>query len=122
MLALLKDYWSAVADTFPHAWGLPPRKSRLMHGVGIVAMGFLLDAIADGYTTKEPPDKDDFVLHLAPLKPVCKWTSGEWRFGRRTRRRWNEIQNTAKDIELLADYLLTQFLERVWDRRQAAGG
>src|SRR5262245_47553648 len=33
MLRVLKEYWTAVKATFPDAWGLPPRRSRLMHGV-----------------------------------------------------------------------------------------
>ena len=39
MLALLKNYWGAVADIFPTAWDSAPRRSRLVHGVGILALG-----------------------------------------------------------------------------------
>ena len=31
-------------------------------------------------------------------------------------RKWNEIQNTHKDIQLLANYLLVQYKSRVWSR------
>jgi hypothetical protein len=31
-------------------------------------------------------------------------------------RKWNEIQNTHKDIQLLANYLLVQYKSRVWNR------
>ena len=47
MLELLRNYWSAVRDVFADAWGLPPRQSRLMHGAGIVSMGYVMDAIAE---------------------------------------------------------------------------
>ena len=43
---VLIQFWSAVAKVFPEAWDLPPKHSRLTHGVGIIGMGFLMDAIA----------------------------------------------------------------------------
>ena len=39
MVGLLTEFWSAVKESFSDAWGLPPRKSRLMHGAGVVALG-----------------------------------------------------------------------------------
>ena len=45
MLAVLKDYWTAVSHVLPEAWNKPPRRSRLMHGVGIASLGFLMDTI-----------------------------------------------------------------------------
>jgi DGQHR domain-containing protein len=116
MLALLKSYWAAVTEVFPDAWGLPPRRSRLMHGAGVVAMGFLMDAIADRYRKAGPPTQAEFVANLKPLRSVCRWTEGDWQFGPRMRRRWNDIQNTPKDIELLVDYLLGEYRTRVWSR------
>ena len=47
MLRMLKAFWAATANVFADAWGLSPRRSRLMHGAGIVSMGFLMDAIGD---------------------------------------------------------------------------
>ena len=47
MLQVLNAFWSAAEKVFPKAWGLPPTRSRLMHGAGIVSMGFLMDAIAE---------------------------------------------------------------------------
>src|SRR5205807_9271363 len=46
MLTVLKRYWSAVAEVFPEAWNLPPRRSRLVHGVGILSLGCLMDEIS----------------------------------------------------------------------------
>ncbi|MCX6713664.1 MAG: HU family DNA-binding protein, partial [Candidatus Vogelbacteria bacterium] len=43
MLQILKVFWKAVANVFPEAWGLPPNRSRLMHGAGIIGMGLLMD-------------------------------------------------------------------------------
>ena len=48
MLDLLNAFWSAVNEVFKDAWGKPPRKSRLMHGAGVMSLGFVMDAIGDG--------------------------------------------------------------------------
>lgn len=45
MLRLVKDYWEAVRRVFPEAFGKTPRQSRLMHGVGVISLGFVMDAI-----------------------------------------------------------------------------
>jgi DGQHR domain-containing protein len=116
ILRLLKDFWTAVAEVFEDAWGLPPKKSRLMHGAGIVAMGFIMDAIVDRYRKSGVPTAEQFRANLEPLRAICRWTRGEWKFGGRTRRQWNDIQNTPKDIELLVDHLLAAYSTKVWRR------
>src|SRR5207247_5136099 len=42
MLKIIKSFWAAVKEVFTDAWGLPPRRSRLMHGAGIVSLGFIM--------------------------------------------------------------------------------
>ncbi|MDB4873535.1 MAG: tgtA5 cluster protein 1 [Gemmatimonadales bacterium] len=124
MLAPLHDFWSAVSRVFPEAWAKPPRKSRLMHGVGIVSLGFLMDAICDRYMRVRPPTSKDFENDLEKLKDICRWTNGYWDFGPQQQRKWNELQNTSKDIQLLTNYLLFEYKTRVWsgavDRRSKA--
>jgi len=117
ILIILKRFWSAVADVFKDAWGLPPRRSRLMHGAGVISLGFLMDAIGDRYRGDELPDTDDFRDNLEPLESICRWTEGFWDFGPGVQRKWNEVQNTTKDIQLLANYLLIQYRQLVWNRR-----
>jgi DGQHR domain-containing protein len=117
MLRVLKAYWRAVKDVFEDAWGLLPRRSRLMHGAGVVSLGFVMDAIAEPYLEEEQvPTVSDFHLGLEPLVSVCSWTSGVWLFvdkrsqeGGTITRRWNEIQNTSTDIALLTDHLLSAY-------------
>jgi DGQHR domain-containing protein len=121
MLELLRNFWAAVASVFEEAWELPPKRSRLTHGVGIVSMGFLMDAILDCFTDRIP-NQAEFEEHLEPLSSVCRWTKGEWELGSGHRRKWNELQNTSADIQLLADHLLTRYRELVWDGRTAATG
>jgi DGQHR domain-containing protein len=114
MLAVLKDFWRAVSHVFPDAWEKPPRKSRLMHGVGIVSLGFLMDTIFDRYIRVRVPGEEDFASDLSALKNVCRWTSGYWDFGPHSQRKWNEVQNTSRDIQLLTKYLLAEYKARVW--------
>ena len=117
MLDVLKAFWTAAAETFPNAWGLPPRRSRLMHGAGIVSMGFLMDAIADRHRSAGIPDSDCFQGDLASISGVCRWTDGYWDFGPGAQRKWNEIQNTSKDVQFLSNYLLTQYRLLVWSKK-----
>jgi DGQHR domain-containing protein len=119
IMSLLIDFWSAVRDVFNDAWDKPPRQSRLIHGVGIASLGFLMDAIFDRYSRNRIPDRDDFAADLAGIADVCRWTNGYWDFGPNTQRRWNELQNTSRDIQLLTNYLLSQYKARVWSRKLA---
>ncbi|MDY3551367.1 DGQHR domain-containing protein DpdB [Gemmata sp. JC717] len=119
MLKVVKDFWAAVAEVFKSAWGVPPRKSRLMHGAGVVSLGSLMDAIADRHRQSGVPTRKQFKDDLEPLKDVCCWTDGHWEFGPGTIRKWNEVQNTHKDIQMLANYLLVKYKALVWNK---AGG
>ena len=111
MLSILFEFWAAVRDIFPDAWGLSPRKSRLMHGAGVVSMGLVMDAIAESYRRDGPAalTEDLFREELDPLRDECRWTSGFWEFRSGERRRWNEIQNVTRDIQALSDHLLGRY-------------
>jgi DGQHR domain-containing protein len=78
MLHILKHYWRAVSVVFADAWDRPPRQSRLTHGLGVVSLGFLMDAIAEQYEEIEP-DVNDFEVHLRLIEPACAWTGGTWK-------------------------------------------
>src|SRR6185369_11243372 len=110
-----KAFWWAVSVTFTDAWALPPKKSRLLHGAGVVSLGFVMDAIADRHRESQVVSNEMFLADLQPLKAVCRWTEGYWDFGPGQQRRWNEIQNTSRDIQLLTNYLLVQYKSRVWN-------
>jgi hypothetical protein len=116
MLGVVKDFWLAVAEVFASAWDLPPRRSRLMHGAGVIGLGFVMDAIADRHRGAGLPTRGQFRTDLEPLREVCRWTDGYWEFGPGVQRRWNEVQNTPKDIQILSNYLLVQYKLRVWNR------
>jgi DGQHR domain-containing protein len=117
MLRLLKDYWSTVALVFRDAWELPPTRSRLVHGAGIVSMGFVMDAIADRHHDSPSISPAQFADDLKGMSRFCRWTSGYWDFGGNVNRKWNEIQNTTKDIRLLANHLLLHYRTDIWNNR-----
>jgi len=122
MVTVLSAFWIAAREVFKDAWGLPPKRSRLMHGAGIVGLGFIMDAIADRHRRSGLPSVEHFRRDLQPLKEVCRWTEGFWDFGPGQQRKWNEIQNTSKDIQLLANYLLVQYKALVWGAGTNARG
>jgi DGQHR domain-containing protein len=102
MYETLLMFWNQVKEVFPKAWGLPPTKSRLMHGAGIKAMGVLMDRIM----TRVPPHQDTSVeirRSLEAIAPDCAWTEGTWEgLGLK----WNEVQNVGSHIRGLSDYLV----------------
>lgn len=102
MYDTLVTYWSAVRDTFPEAWGKSPKESRLMHSVGIRAMGALMDTImlrADGSASKAAVVRES----LGRLAPHCRWTRGRWDG---LDLAWNELQSTPQDINKLSEHLI----------------
>ncbi len=118
MCGVLSDFWQAVADVFPIAWGIDepttPRKSRLVHGAGLRSMGSVMDAIADIQSPRDTPSYEQFKADLELLEPECRWTNGSWKFGAGQIRKWNELQNTGKDITLLTNHLLALHRQAAW--------
>jgi DGQHR domain-containing protein len=112
MLTLLKRYWSAVAEVFPEAWNSAPRRSRLVHGVGILALGCLMDEISYELRAEGIPSARQFSEHLRLIADGCRWMSGSWVFAEDDVRRWNELQNTPKDIKTLCDHLARLYRPR----------
>ena len=119
MLASLGGFWGAVSEVFADAWGRSPKESRLMHGAGVVSMGYLMDAIGDRHRAATVPGKEVFVRDLAPLREVCRWTNGFWNFGPGDQRRWNDVQNTHSDVRSLTRYLLSHYKRLVWSQAPA---
>jgi DGQHR domain-containing protein len=126
MFCLLSNYWEAVKETFPDAWGLHPKDSRLMHGAGIVSMGFLMEDIANrelgefhrSLFGNEPNSKKAsefriklFMNNLVNIKRSCHWTSGTWDFGETHGGavEWNQIENTPAWKKRLTKHLKRLF-------------
>ena len=100
---LLSDFYQAVAETFPEAWDRQtPRSSRLVHGAGIIAMGYVMEYL---YFSMHARGVEDFKEGLSLLVGRTAWTSGEWDFGDR-KMRWNDLQNLNRDWIALSNYLI----------------
>lgn len=120
MLATLIAFFSAVKSVFKDAWGKKPRESRLMHGAGIIAMGFVMDYICHRYHATRLVSKTQFLKDLQPLREHCRWTSGSWDFGSGQIVKWNELQNTPRDIQRLSRYLTHHYKQLVVENRGLA--
>jgi DGQHR domain-containing protein len=106
---ILIAYWTAVRDTFPEAWGIPPTRSRLMHGVGIRSMGRLMDRVMVNINPASPQAVTQARAELATVAPHCHWTEGRWPD---LNIPWNELQNNPRHISTLSNYLLRIYVQK----------
>lgn len=111
MAEVVNRFWRAVALTFSSDWESTPRKSRLVHGVGIISMGFLMDACASRLdtTTGLIPSTDDFCRQLSTISSSCHWSSGQWKLAPGVFRDWNDFENTPRDIQMLTNHILSLY-------------
>lgn len=100
----LTVFWSAVKDTFPDAWG--KAESRLMLGVGIRAVGRLMDRILATIDPATPDAREHIRAQLELVAPYCRWTEGTWED---LETRWDGLQNTTRDIDELANFLIRTY-------------
>jgi DGQHR domain-containing protein len=113
---VISEFFHAVKHEFREDWeGQTPKTSRLVHGAGIVAMGYVMEAL---HVMTGAEDREAFARGLRLLKGRTAWTSGEWVFGDE-RRRWNGLQNVPSDVRHLSLYLV-QELKRALPRALAA--
>lgn len=113
---LVSEFFHAVKHVFAEDWeGKTPKTSRLVHGAGIIAMGYVMEAL---HVMTGAEDREAFARGLRLLKPKTAWSSGEWAFGDE-RRRWNGLQNVPSDIRQLSLYLVSE-LKRTLAQEKAA--
>lgn len=106
-ITLLSDYFAAVIDVFEWAWkNHTPRTSRLVHGAGIVSLGYVMDHL---FFSAKARTTEDFKFGLSLLEGKTAWTSGEWKFGTEEKhwRAWNDLQNLSRDWMALTSYLIS---------------
>jgi DGQHR domain-containing protein len=108
--SLLIAYWTAVRDTFPDAWDRKPTESRLMHGVGIRAMGRLMDKVMATVNPSDPDADQQAAAELARIAPICAWTSGSWDGLGDAPVPWNALQNTPRDVSALSNLLIRTYV------------
>jgi hypothetical protein len=104
---LCNEFFRAVKTVFGAEWeGMNAKTSRLRHGAGLMAMGFVMDFLYAADLPNCRTDYEKFVAGLEVLKPDTAWTSGTWNFGENLKPTWNGIENTSTDINFLTDYLV----------------
>ncbi len=102
---LLSEFFHAVKHVFSEDWeGKTPKTSRLVHGAGIISMGYVMETL---HVTTGAEDRDAFARGLRHLKGRTAWSSGEWSFGAE-RRRWNGLQNVPADLRQLSLHLVQE--------------
>lgn len=107
---LLWNYWTTVREYYEMAWVLPPRRSRLTHGVGIISMGYIMDAIAYKLSPRwDTPPVTTITKELRVLGKDIPWTEGCWQFSKTMILPWNELQNTTRHIDLVTNYLIRKY-------------
>ena len=104
---VLLTYWTAVSEVFPEAWGVPPTKSRLMHGAGIRSMGRLMDRVMTSIDTTHPDATSATRKELMTVAPHCRWTSGKWE---ESGLAWDDVQNVPKHISFLSNFLVRTYV------------
>lgn len=115
---LVSEFYRAAQKVFHEDWmGHTPKSSRLVHGAGIVALGYVMEVLSllDGAR-----DWEKFAEGLGCLEGRTAWCSGEWDLGGGDRRHWKAIQNVNRDIVLLAQHLIS--LVRADLRRRRSSG
>lgn len=108
--AVLTVYWEAVRRTFPEAWGLPASESRLMHGVGIRAMGRLMDKVMATVHPGAADATEQAMGELGRVVGLCRWTSGSWEGLGEQPVAWNALQNTPRDVAALSNLLIRSYV------------
>jgi DGQHR domain-containing protein len=108
--AVLTTYWTAVRETFPDAWGLPPQRSRLMGGAGIRSMGRLMDKIMATVNPLGETAVEQARHELARVAPICRWTRGTWDGLAETPVAWNAVENTPRDVSALSNLLIRSYV------------
>jgi DGQHR domain-containing protein len=114
---LLSAFFKAVFRAFPAEWhGHTPTTSRLRHGAGILALGAVMDILAE--QTGARTDQE-FLEGLRCLQGKTAWTEGEWHFHGEVRR-WNSLQNVNRDVALLTHYLTSIVKADIRAKRRAS--
>ncbi len=102
---LISNFFAAVQYVFRDAWqGHKPRTSRLVHGVGIMAMGYVMEYL---HSARSAFQTNEFLPALQSLRGVAAWTGGTWNFGEGNQRPWNGLQFVPRDYMELSQYLLS---------------
>lgn len=107
MATVVSIFFQGVKRVWPAAWEANPRTSRLVHGVGITALGRLMDVIMAEVGTNGQRAVGKVARRLKKIDQRCAWMAGCW--PKPLDCAWDELQNTSQDKRRLADYLLHEY-------------
>ncbi len=107
MAHTLEMYFMAVARVWPYAWNESPWTSRLVHGVGITALGRLMEVLIPEVNVTSPRAIGAVERRLRKIESRCAWTSGRW--PRPLSCPWDALQNTSQDKRRLAEFLTGEY-------------
>ena len=116
MIELLNQFWSAARQVFADAWAKPARQSRLMHGVGIISLGFLMDAIFDRYSGMARHPRLISLLILANLPTSAAGRMATGSSDRPASASGTNFRTRPATSKLLTSYLLFEYKTRVWGK------
>ena len=113
----MSEFFHAVRHVFAEDWeDKTPKTSRLVHGAGIVSMGYVMEIL---HVMSGAEDREGFARGLRHLKGRTAWSSGEWAFGDE-RRRWNGLQNVPADLRQLSLHLVQEVKRSMAHTAEAA--
>lgn len=108
---LISNFFAAVQTVFPNAWwGHKPKTSRLVHGAGIVSMGYVMEYLVARFGCFNP---EHFVPYLERLAPYTAWTEGYWQVTGETLWEWNAVQNIPRHYTQLTHLLLDKLRSEI---------
>lgn len=100
---LISNFYGAVQEVFDVEWiNQTPRSSRLVHGVGLVGMSFVMEYI---HAIDGAFEKEDFLPALHILEPSTSWTQGYWTLDGEELK-WNSLQFLPKHYRALGNHLV----------------
>ena len=110
MAKVVSVFFEGVARVWPYVWNESPRTSRLVHGVGITALGSLMDVVMQEVGADRPRAVSSVYRRLKRIERSCAWTAGRWPSPLSCA--WDALQNTSQDKRHLATYLLNEYDRR----------
>lgn len=110
MANVVSVFFHGVANVWPYAWNENPWTSRLVHGVGIAALGRLMDVVMKEVDWAGPRAVSSVEHRVRKIENRCAWTEGWW--PKPLNCEWYQLQNTSQDKRRLADYLIREYFRR----------
>jgi DNA sulfur modification protein DndB len=107
MARVLGSYFGGVRRVWPEAWNGSPWTSRLVHGVGLFAMGQLMEVVFEDANPEGQRAASVVENRLVKMRRRCAWTHGHW--PKPLDCPWDALQNTSQDKRRLGSYLEREY-------------